>query len=222
LAGEEAVSLLAAGHFFHWIKLCTYELNSGTKKTGIQCGDATATLSGKTLGGLSFTGTDRIKTVGCKSWSALHIEAESFSGGRPAKKHEWIFTNSIPGFSGSGAMHVLPDDFGIHVDNYVARSPRLDYQVYFPKAGTYYIWVRGMAFSGHSNSVHAGINGRGVKTAKYIRGFKPFNEWVWANKWRKRIKVPSAGYHTVNLWMRESGFVVDKLILTKDKNFAPN
>ncbi|MEW8013859.1 MAG: oligopeptide/dipeptide ABC transporter ATP-binding protein, partial [Candidatus Sedimenticola endophacoides] len=29
LAGEEAVSLLAAGHFFHWIKLCTYELNSG-------------------------------------------------------------------------------------------------------------------------------------------------------------------------------------------------
>ncbi|MEW8015356.1 MAG: hypothetical protein AB2807_11425, partial [Candidatus Sedimenticola endophacoides] len=32
LAGEEAVSLLAAGHFFHWIKLCTYELNSGVKK----------------------------------------------------------------------------------------------------------------------------------------------------------------------------------------------
>ncbi|MEW8014646.1 MAG: hypothetical protein AB2807_07675, partial [Candidatus Sedimenticola endophacoides] len=30
-AGEEAVSLLAAGHFFHWIKLCTYELNSGGK-----------------------------------------------------------------------------------------------------------------------------------------------------------------------------------------------
>ncbi|MEW8014128.1 MAG: hypothetical protein AB2807_04875, partial [Candidatus Sedimenticola endophacoides] len=31
-AGEEAVSLLAAGHFFHWIKLCTYELNSGFEK----------------------------------------------------------------------------------------------------------------------------------------------------------------------------------------------
>ncbi|MEW8014550.1 MAG: hypothetical protein AB2807_07150, partial [Candidatus Sedimenticola endophacoides] len=31
---EEAVSLLAAGHFFHWIKLCTYELNSGELNSG--------------------------------------------------------------------------------------------------------------------------------------------------------------------------------------------
>ncbi|MCW8840586.1 MAG: hypothetical protein OQK96_06400, partial [Gammaproteobacteria bacterium] len=29
LAGEETVSLLAAGRFFHWIKLCTYVLNLG-------------------------------------------------------------------------------------------------------------------------------------------------------------------------------------------------
>ena len=37
-----------------------------TQDTGIVCGDTEATLTGKTLDGESFTGTDSIKTVGCK------------------------------------------------------------------------------------------------------------------------------------------------------------
>jgi len=35
-------------------------------ETGIACGDTEATLIGETFGGQSFTGTDSIKTVGCK------------------------------------------------------------------------------------------------------------------------------------------------------------
>jgi hypothetical protein len=34
--------------------------------TGIACGDTEATLTGETFDGLSFSGTDLIKTVGCK------------------------------------------------------------------------------------------------------------------------------------------------------------
>jgi hypothetical protein len=34
--------------------------------TGIACGDTEATLTGETFEGVSFTGTDSIKTVGCK------------------------------------------------------------------------------------------------------------------------------------------------------------
>ena len=37
-----------------------------TQDTAIACGDTEATLTGKTLDGESFTGTDSIKTVGCK------------------------------------------------------------------------------------------------------------------------------------------------------------
>jgi len=37
-----------------------------TRKTGIQCGDTEADLSGKTYLGTQFTGTDSITTVGCK------------------------------------------------------------------------------------------------------------------------------------------------------------
>lgn len=37
-----------------------------TQETGIACGDPDATLTGKTTGGTQFTGTDTVKTVGCK------------------------------------------------------------------------------------------------------------------------------------------------------------
>jgi len=36
------------------------------RKTGIACGDTEATLTGETFDGISFTGIDSIKTVGCK------------------------------------------------------------------------------------------------------------------------------------------------------------
>jgi hypothetical protein len=37
-----------------------------TQETGIDCGDTEATLTGKTLDGVEITGTDSIKTAGCK------------------------------------------------------------------------------------------------------------------------------------------------------------
>lgn len=37
-----------------------------TQKTGIVCGDTEATLAGETFDGQSISGTDFIKTVGCK------------------------------------------------------------------------------------------------------------------------------------------------------------
>ncbi len=37
-----------------------------TQDTGIACGDTQATLSGETFGGDAFTGTDSVKTAGCK------------------------------------------------------------------------------------------------------------------------------------------------------------
>ncbi len=37
-----------------------------TQETGIVCGDTEATLIGETFGDIQFTGTDAVKTVGCK------------------------------------------------------------------------------------------------------------------------------------------------------------
>ena len=38
-----------------------------TQKTGIQCGDTSASLTGETFGGQAIAGADSIRTVGCKS-----------------------------------------------------------------------------------------------------------------------------------------------------------
>jgi hypothetical protein len=40
-------------------------LHFNTQQTGIQCGDTSASLTGKTFGGQAITGTDAIQTVGC-------------------------------------------------------------------------------------------------------------------------------------------------------------
>jgi hypothetical protein len=36
------------------------------------------------------------------------------------------------------------------------------------------------------------------------------------------INVTSAGVHTLNLWMREDGFVVDKVVLSSNVNYVPS
>ena len=49
--------------------------------------------------------------------------------------------------------------------------------------------------------------------------------WAWSNATmdgvRATIEVPTAGTHTVNVWMREDGFVFDKLVLTFNAAFTP-
>jgi hypothetical protein len=41
-------------------------LHFKTQDTGLQCGDSSAVLTGKTLSGLAVEGSDPIRTVGCK------------------------------------------------------------------------------------------------------------------------------------------------------------
>jgi hypothetical protein len=33
--------------------------------------------------------------------------------------------------------------------------------------------------------------------------------------------VDTPGVHTLNLWVREDGFILDQVILTPDENFVP-
>jgi hypothetical protein len=46
-------------------------LHFRTQETGIQCGDTEASLTGETFDGYSFTGTDSIRTVGCREKELL-------------------------------------------------------------------------------------------------------------------------------------------------------
>ncbi len=111
---------------------------------------------------------------------------------------------------------------------YTSSSPRLNFDVNFAAAGTYYVWVRGRdseATAGNSDSVHVGLD----ESSAGERGSDP-SPFPTTLTWTKAtmdgadatIQVPSAGQHTVNVWMREDGFIFDKLVLSSSSSYTPS
>jgi len=151
----------------------------------------------------------------------VSMEAEHYQANIPLGNYAWTpVTNS--GYSGTGALQALPDDTP---DPLVAGAgPRLDYQVEFTNTGTHYVWFRALAHSGYSDSLYVGLDG-GTAGALYMNGLnKDGVTWTWSN-WNAgviaTINVTSPGLHTINVWMRESGIVLDKLVLTTSSSYTP-
>ena len=162
----------------------------------------------------------------------LVLEAEHYNANIPGSDgHVWTFTNTSPwllpastdtNVSGTGCMITLPDSgvsYSYNPGDRPTGIPELDYKVYFPAAGVYTVWVRGSGNSdtaANSDSVNLGLdgvfayrlNGLWPATAGYAWGSTPT---IPADA---VLTVPTPGLHVFNLWMREDGFVVDKVILT--------
>ncbi len=157
------------------------------------------------------------------------IEAEHFKGSRPYNNQSWRTRTDRRGFRGEGAVVVAPDK-GVRVrSRYNKRSPELTYPVEFQDAGKYYIWLRTWAGDNNSNSAHIGLNGDAIRSASYLgteNGSENYGRWIWTQKQLDRgndayVRISSPGVHNLNLWMREDGFYIDRIILTKDRFFIP-
>jgi hypothetical protein len=160
------------------------------------------------------------------------IEAEHYFATATAPDgHLWVPLKGRAGYSGTGYMSLLPDS-GINLGNtgFTTNGARLDFRIAFTATGTHYIWLRGgdPRGDGAGDSVHAGIDGVSPASATRIDGAPSFNVatgWNWVGNiqgdTRASITVDTAGTHTVNLWMREDGFNLDKLLLTTDVAFTP-
>jgi hypothetical protein len=150
----------------------------------------------------------------------VSVEAENFTASQAQGGHQWqLEGNPDPGYSGSGTVRALPEDGVNQRTGYAANSPRLDFPVEFNRSGTHYLWLRGAGPGGGSNSVHLGINGQEIATAAGV-GVGTQAGYVWSSG-SHTVQIPSAGVHTVNLWMRESGTIADKIVLTSDPGFVP-
>jgi hypothetical protein len=165
----------------------------------------------------------------------VSVEAENFDGQTTAPDgHAWNFIVLPAGFSGTGAMQALPNIINIrrrdpYGDNgYLTLSPRLDFKVSFVKTGTHYVWIRGHANgSGNDDDCHLGLNYPATPTGagEQITFYAAAN-WGWFNISRKiagpaNLWVPSAGVHTVNIWMCENGAIIDKIVLTTNPAYKP-
>lgn len=145
------------------------------------------------------------------------IEAENYTeaiaGTGNASGSTWQ-NYSDNGASGGTALRAEPNTgvwTGLNLN-----GPRLDYDINFAAAGSYYVFVRTSAPSGSDDSFHAGLNGNSVTNQSGI-GMGANGPWTWAEDANSGtpviINVPSAGKHTFNLWMREDGTQIDKIVI---------
>jgi hypothetical protein len=165
----------------------------------------------------------------------LVIEAENFHTNTAQGIHAWRFDRTPAGYSGAGTMYALPNEPVAVIDypESLTMSPRLDYNVAFSKTGTHYIWFRGS--DGGGNSFNAGLNGdspdptmnnidEGCCGTRLEPGGTSFT-WVGGvdatPEGRSRFEITQAGVHTINLWMREDGQIIDKILVTTDPTFVP-
>ena len=152
------------------------------------------------------------------------IEAENFKENVKKGGLGWVLVTKPEGFSGKGAMQAMPNDNVLNDEGaFVGDSPRLDYEVDFPKAGTYTVWVRGWGETEEDNSCHVGLDGKAVDSADRIAEFSA--EWLWVKDTKDGedavLKVAAPGKHVLNVWMREDGFVFDRILLTMDPKYTP-
>ena len=153
----------------------------------------------------------------------VSIEAENYHDSTPAPDgHIWVPISGT-NYSGGTAVQAVPADKLYRGPGYSSTSPRLDYQVEFVTTGTHYLWVRGLGANSGSDSLYVGLDGAEVATGENFNGFLPNGSLVWSGKSGTSVRtlnIPTVGVHTINVWMRESGMVFDKLVLTTDPGYV--
>ncbi len=151
------------------------------------------------------------------------IEAEhAHAAGAGSTGDSWESITTLADSSGGEALLAGPND-GDNMQDSI-KGPRLDYKVTFKSAGVYYVWVRIWGSSNKDDSVHAGLDGVPASYGRY--GITDSSkQWHWeqlAAGQRVTVQVDAPGAHTLNIWMREDGTAIDKLLLTTDSAYTPS
>ena len=132
----------------------------------------------------------------------------------------------LPGYVGSGYVSALPDtDLQFTTAN--SGNPQLDYTVNFATTGTYYVWIRGYAPNAAGDSLYLSLDDSvtGIMTTiESVTGFAP-REWSWANTTLQgvpmSVEITTPGLYTLQVWMREDGLHLDRLLLITDNQYFP-
>jgi hypothetical protein len=103
------------------------------------------------------------------------------------------------------------------------NGPRLDYPVRLDTAGDYYIFVRGRPLSPdeyNNDSFHAGVDGNAITLSG--TGFTNFglSNYNW-QRWGTPVTL-TEGQHTLNIWMREDGMIIDRVMLSTNSGIVGN
>ncbi|MGI8475531.1 MAG: hypothetical protein ACR2OO_04060 [Thermomicrobiales bacterium] len=154
------------------------------------------------------------------------VEAESAHERVARHGQAWIVESGLAGFVGTGYAKTEWDRGQRYATDYARRSPQLTFTVSFTAAGTYYVWVRMAADSGASDSIHLGLDGQEEAGADNVAAVAADGSWRWASATGDGLPaalvVAAAGTHAVDVWAREDGVAIDRLILTTDAAYVPS
>jgi WD40 repeat protein len=162
----------------------------------------------------------------------ISIEAEDFDTNVRQGCHWWSVINDKTA-SGNKKVQCFPDvskdktgvisEYGL--TDVMKDAPKLDYRIHFTTPGVYYIWARGQSYDHYGNSFHVGMNGKPVESSDKIECLGENNTWIWDNDTKDKIpatiEIKEAGPVTLNIWPREDGIQIDKMVLTLDAAFQP-
>ena len=154
------------------------------------------------------------------------VDAENFRTNTAQGGHTWNVVTVPTGFLGSGAMQSNPNNGAGPDVGYSSTSPRLDYRVLFRSTGTHYVWLRARTLTapavGNNDTCHTGLDGAEIPTADRMNGWTDAG-YTWRRTTMDAVNasfnVGTLGVHTFNLWMREDGLIVDRIILTTNAGY---
>jgi hypothetical protein len=140
----------------------------------------------------------------------LIMEAENGTaapGKNAAEGIEWVKVDPFEDANGA-VMQALPN-LDVNAGN-ESDGPSLNFKVYFQNPGNYYLFVRTPVLTGRDNSVNIGLDGQVLRSDFY----NGTGRWSWGGRGQNNPAViAQPGVHTVNVWMREDGVVVDRVLL---------
>ena len=161
------------------------------------------------------------------------FEAENSSEDAPgvglSSNQRWVEMPEPPeGFTGRTAVQALPNE-GFSQTGTTA-GPVLTYRIRPDSPGEFLIWLRLWSLTEFDNSVYVGIDGEPLSLERWGVRLEPSfrREWAWVdrvsdNQGSEPLRVQLEGLTTqeVQIWMREDGSVVDKVVLSRDPDFVP-
>jgi hypothetical protein len=147
----------------------------------------------------------------------------------------------LEGASNNAYIELLPDTRTNHYEplahdvNFSATPGKLavlTYPVYFEAPGKYFVWARAFSSGSEDNGLHVGINNTWPLSSQRLQLCEGKNKWTWSSNQRRKdnhcgtpntiwLDIPESGVHNITISMREDGFELDKIILTKDPNYKP-
>jgi hypothetical protein len=207
------------------LSACGYE-QIESENTGGSTGTTDGSIdNGGETGGAENSGSLQAAVYLQNSDGMVVIEAENFDDASRGLSHAWSKTSAVSA-SSAQSVQVLPN-LDQRIDSNLSRdSAMLEYRVLFEQGGTYHLWLRMYADDGNDNSVHAGANGVPQASAEAVSlDAVGSGNWEWTQDTMgggvATITVESAGLHTINLWMREDGAQIDKILLAPASSFSP-